>query len=143
MSPNQPSLLKGGLASPDGCGEHFEGCHMTITEPDNQSPLLQDAVRQFNESAPPVVPVHHWERPASGRPAAVIAAVAGLGTAAFIAFDREALAGTGPSGARELVLLAEPLEIALAFGGATVVWYIACRLIQTVYRGLRRNLSRS
>jgi hypothetical protein len=120
-----------------------KGCHVTITEPNSQSPLLQDAVREFNASAPPVVPLRHWERPASGRPAAALAAVAGLGTAAYIAFDRDALAGTGSSGVRELVLVADPLEIAIAFSGATIVWYVSCRLIQTVYRGLRRSLARS
>lgn len=116
---------------------------MTITEPNSQSPLLRDAVREFNESAPAVAPLRHWERPASGRPAAAIAAIAGLATAGYIAFDRTALTAETLTGPRDLVLVAEPLEVAIAFAGATVVWYVACRLIQTVYRGLRRSVARS
>ncbi len=116
---------------------------MTTIEPPGQQVLLQDAIRAFNDSAPPVAPLRHWERPASGRPAAGLAAVAGLVAGAYVAFDREELAGAGPSGTPHLVVAAEPLEIGIAFGAAVVACYVACRVIQTAYRGLRRSLAPS
>ncbi|MCP3856983.1 MAG: hypothetical protein GY745_18880 [Actinomycetia bacterium] len=116
---------------------------MTTIEPPGQPVLLQDAVRAFNDSAPPVAPLRHWERPASGRPAAGLAGLAGLVAGVYVGFDREELVGAGPSGTPDLLMVAEPLEIGIAFGGAVVASYVACRVIQTAYRGVRRSLAPS